>query len=162
KINEVFLKKFQSEMAVQRLGRGTVSFKIRPDVESGIRERAVSQAKDTIHRRIDELGLREAAVTTRDEDIIIEVPGEDEQTFKEIRDIISQTARLEFKMLDDSTDFFGQFAKTPEDQLPKGVSFERSNAPVGPGKTNQITIAQIKKQPDESLKDARARLAEWI
>src|SRR5262249_29319979 len=125
KIDDAFLRKFQGEMAVQRPQKGSMIFKIRPEVESGIRERAVSQAKDTIHRRIDELGLREAAVTTRDEDIIIEVPGEDEATFKEIRDIISQTARLEFKILDDSTDFFGPVEKTyKEDQLPKGVSFQ--------------------------------------
>ena len=32
-------------------------------------------------RRVDELGLREASVTTRDEDIIVEVPGSDETSF---------------------------------------------------------------------------------
>ena len=34
--------------------------------------------------RFVELGLRAAAVTTRDEDIIVEVPGTDEQSFREI------------------------------------------------------------------------------
>ena len=82
---------------------------------------------------LDELGLREAAVTVRDEDIVIEVPGEDESTFKEIRDIISQTARLEFKMLDDSTDFFGATARTvKEEDFPKGVSLNNAEqASVG-------------------------------
>jgi hypothetical protein len=32
-------------------------------------------------RTIDELGLREASVTTRDEDIIVEVPGENKAAF---------------------------------------------------------------------------------
>src|SRR5262249_51204725 len=84
KLDESFLKRFQGEMAMQRTGeQGSASFKIRSEVESSIRERAVNQAKDTINRRVDELGLREAAVTVRDEDIVIEVPGEDEKTFKE-------------------------------------------------------------------------------
>ena len=86
-------------------------FRIRTSVESSIRERAVGQAREIIGRRVDELGLREAAVSTRDEDIIIEVPGEDEKSFATIRDIISQTARLEFKLLDDDTDFFKDVAR---------------------------------------------------
>ena len=35
-----------------------ITFKIRGDVESQIRERAVAQAKDTVSRRVDELGAR--------------------------------------------------------------------------------------------------------
>jgi preprotein translocase subunit SecD len=164
KIDDKFLKRFQGEMAVQRPQKGTAIFKIRPEVESRFRESAVNQAKDTINRRVDELGLREAAVTVRDEDIIIEVPGEDERTFKEIRDIISQTARLEFKMLDDSTDFIGQATRgVKEEDLPKGVTVNNvENAPVGPGQTKPTHYAHIVKQPDETMKEARARLAEWI
>jgi preprotein translocase subunit SecD len=165
KVDDAFLKRFSGEMAVQRPQKGAVGFKIRPEVESRFREGAVNQAKETINRRIDELGLREAAVTVRDEDIVIEVPGEDESTFKEIRDIISQTARLEFKLLDDSNDFLGQVAKNvKEEDLPKGVTIHNNieNAPVGPGKTNPIHYAVIRKQPDETMKEARARLAEWI
>jgi len=164
KIDEKFLKRFQGEMAVQRPEKGVANFKIRPEVESRFRESAVNQAKDTINRRVDELGLREAAVTVRDEDIIIEVPGEDERTFKEIRDIISQTARLEFKMLDDAADFFGQLSKsTKEEDLPKGVTLSNAEqASVGPGQTKITHYAVVKKQPNETMKEARARLAEWL
>jgi len=164
KIDEAFLKRFQSEMAIQRNQKGVATFKIRPEIESRFRESAVNQAKDTINRRVDELGLREAAVTVRDEDIIIEVPGEDERTFKEIRDIISQTARLEFKMLDDSNDFFGQVMKTvKEEDLPKGVTLNNpEQVSVGPGQTKVVHVAHIKKQPEETMKEARTRLVEWI
>jgi preprotein translocase subunit SecD len=164
KIDDKFLKRFQGEMAVQRPRKGVTIFKIRPEVESRFRESAVNQAKDTINRRVDELGLREAAVTVRDEDIIIEVPGEDERTFKEIRDIISQTARLEFKMLDDSADFIGQATRdVKEEDLPKGVTVNNvESAPVGPGKTNPVHYARVVKQPNESMKEARARLTEWL
>jgi preprotein translocase subunit SecD len=53
----------------------------------------------------------------RDEDIILEMPGNNQKDFDEIKDIIRQTARLEFKMVDDDTDFFG---KVKDDELPEG------------------------------------------
>ncbi|MFO0661808.1 MAG: protein translocase subunit SecD [Polyangiaceae bacterium] len=142
---------------------GAFTFKIKANVETTIRERAVNQAKDTIGRRVDELGLREAAVTVRDEDIIIEVPGRDESTFKEIREIISKTARLEFKLVDDTIDFFAPYSKlTAEQGLPKGVSFFAEEAPVGPGKTNRVTHVRMVKAENETMKEARARLREWL
>jgi len=164
KLDETFLQRF-GEMAQQRTSDPkVVRFRIRSEVESMIRERAVEQAKDTINRRIDELGLREAGVTTRDEDIIIEVPGEDEATFQEIREIISQTARLEFKLLDDGTDFFGSLAaNVNEADLPAGVSLDNpEQVSVGPGQTKISSFARIVKQPDETLKDARQRLQDWV
>ncbi len=122
KIDDRFTKKFLGELAeTPGPGDDEVTFKIRGEVESQIRERAVAQAKDTILRRVDELGLREAAVTTRDEDIIVEVPGSNEQSFRDIKDIIRKTARLEFKMVDDtgSEKVFGPPALKSDD-LPEG------------------------------------------
>jgi preprotein translocase subunit SecD len=122
KIDERFGKKFLGELSEsQGPGDDEVTFKIRGEVESQIRERAVAQAKDTVSRRVDELGLREAAVTTRDEDIIVEVPGSDEQSFRDIKETIRRTARLEFKMVDDtgSEKVFGPPALKSDD-LPEG------------------------------------------
>jgi preprotein translocase subunit SecD len=164
KIDERFNKRFQFEMNTLRQPDGkTFVFRIRTEVESQIRERAVTQAKETISRRVDELGLREASVTVRDEDIIIEVPGEDEKTFREIREIISKTARLEFKILDDDTDFFGPLRKKGKDlELPKGVNINNmENAPVGPGKTNPIHYASMEKQPDETMQQSLDRFKVW-
>ena len=169
KIDQRFLDQFRGDLAFSRSGdQRTFEFRIKDSVESQIRERAVGQAKDIVHRRIDELGLREASVSTRDEDIIIEVPGEDEASFRNIRDIIGQTARLEFKLLDDDTDFFGPIAKTatPE-SLPEGLRFEREAAPVGldengETKTKTNTYAFIKREEKETSKQALGRMKEWI
>ncbi len=171
KIDEKFLRRFAGEMAMQRTGDAkVVTFKIRSDVESSIRERAVNQAKDTIGRRVDELGLREAAVNVRDEDIIIEVPGEDEKTFKEIREIIGQTARLEFKILDDPADFFAAVARqSSDDELEKHpetkgitVGNVEGGVSVGAGQTKNLHYARVVSQPGESMKDAKKRLQEWV
>ncbi len=169
KIDTRFLDQFRGDLAFSRSSDGrTFEFRIKDGVESQIRERAVGQAKDIVHRRIDEMGLREASVSTRDEDIIIEVPGENEASFRNIRDIISQTARLEFKLLDDDTDFFGPIAKnTAPESLPEGLKFERESVPVGQDdsgetKSKTDTYAFIKRGDKETSQQALARLKEWI
>lgn len=168
KIDQRFLDLFRGDLAFSRSGDQRVfEFRIKDSVESQIRERAVGQAKDIVHRRIDELGLREASVSTRDEDIIVEVPGEDEASFRNIRDIIGQTARLEFKLLDDDTDFFGPIAKTaaPE-SLPDGLRFERETVSVGMDESGETkakpsTYAFIRRAENETSKQTLSRLKEW-
>lgn len=168
KIDDRFLEKFRGELTfTQSPDKRKWTFRVREIAESGIRDRAVAQAKDIILRRVDDLGLREASVSTRNEDIIVEVPGEDEASFATIRDIISQTARLEFKLLDDETDYLGQVAKTAtKENLPEGVEFARETAPIGldengDQKNKQITYAYIKKKPEERIKDTLNRFKEW-
>ncbi len=122
RIDDRFTRKFLGEMTeTPGPADDEITFKIRGEVESQIRERAVAQAKDTVSRRVDELGLREASVTTRDEDIIVEVPGSDEQSFRDIKETIRRTARLEFKMLDDpgAEKVFGP-PTVKDDDLPQG------------------------------------------
>lgn len=89
-----------------------------------MRTTAVQQAVLTIERRIDSLGLREASVSGRDRDIIVEVPGADERTFENIRSIISRTARLEFKIVDEGQ---ATWMPGPEVQLPAGVTRSGNN-----------------------------------
>jgi preprotein translocase subunit SecD len=131
-VDERFKQKFAKELAeVRTSAPGEVMFKLRAEVETATRDRAVTQAKDTVNRRVDELGLREASVTTRDEDIIVEVPGSNRAQFEEIKEIIRKTARLEFKMLDDEADFFG---KVDEKKIPEGIEQRVENAPLGEDK----------------------------
>jgi preprotein translocase subunit SecD len=91
-----------------------VTIGMRGDRLERIREEAVEQAKNTISDRIDGLGLREAAVTARDNDVIVEIPGADEAAFDRIRNIISQTARLEFKIVDDDSTYVAALTDLPE------------------------------------------------
>jgi preprotein translocase subunit SecD len=159
-VDERFTKKFGAELSQLKGEPGEVNFKIRSEVETQIRDKAVTQAKDTVNRRVDELGLREASVTTRDEDIIIEVPGKDQKAFDDIKETIRRTARLEFKMLDDEADFFG---KIPESEVPasEGIEIRWENAPAGPGKNVKTYFARINKRENESMNDALERFKKW-
>jgi len=173
KLDERYQKRFQSELLQQRGAQaGVVFFKIRTEVESSIREKAVSQAKDTVNKRVDELGLREASVTTRDEDIIVEVPGENQKAFEEIKDIIRKTARLEFKMVDEvgAGTFFGRYKDSNEcrqgdpDCLPsgEGISVFDEDAPDGPGKSLKTHFLVITKREKETQLEALDRFKKWI
>lgn len=163
-IDAEFLKPFLFELLTVRSSDGKeVTFRVRSEVATQIRDRAVSQARQTIQRRIDGFGLKEAAISVRDEDIIIEIPGQDEKAFQEIKDIVSQTARLEFKMLDDDVDFFAEVAKTAKvEELPKGLTFAIENAPTGPGKSRPIHYARISLIKGEKMEEALKRMKDWV
>jgi preprotein translocase subunit SecD len=160
KIDERFQKKFLAELTQSRgPAADEVTFKIRSDTESQIRERAVGQAKDTVNKRVDELGLREAAVTVRDEDIIVEVPGKDDKAFEEIKEIIRRTARLEFKMVDDegSVAFFSKI-QGDEDEFnkreeTKGIEPMKENVSAGPGRSVEAQFVRIKRDTSTKLRD---------
>jgi preprotein translocase subunit SecD len=174
KIDDRFTKKFLGELTeTPGPAEDEITFKIRGEVESQIRDRAVAQAKDTVSRRVDELGLREASVTTRDEDIIVEVPGSNEASFRDIKDTIRRTARLEFKMVDESGSqkIFGPQALKAED-VPEGegIGQFQDNAPNGVDSTGKkqfttVAFARMSCQPPkyatETLPECLARFKSW-
>lgn len=167
KIDARFRDLFKPDFQPKVLDDRTIEFNVREAAETQIRERAVAQAKEIILRRVDELGLREAAVSTRDEDIIVEVPGEDEESFARIREIISQTARLEFKLNDDTNDFFAAVKeKWSGESLPDGLEFRTEAVPVGENDKGEvlrkvITYAYLKMKKGESAQEALLRFKEW-
>ena len=121
---------------------------------SELRTNAVQQAVETITRRIDEYGVREASVIGRDTDVIIEVPGADEQDFNEIRDIVQRTARLEFKILDDGNEFVGGLnLERIEDA---GLERFREGAPLGPDRSATTSYLGAVGE------DARERLSAFV
>lgn len=168
KIDAPFLQSFASELTYsQSPDQLSYVFRLRNVIETQIRESAVAQAKEIILRRVDDLGLREASVSTREEDIIVEVPGQDEAAFKEIRDIIGQTARLEFKLLDDENDFLNQLRLSADKtSLPEGIGFRQETVSIGQDaegdlRRKTITYATITKKEDETSRDALARFQAW-
>jgi preprotein translocase subunit SecD len=161
KINEEFMTPYRELQRQFSQDRKRVTMRIKSDVETDIRTKAVAKAKDTVLRRIDSMGLKEASVTTRDEDIIIEIPGDDEKSFKNIKDIIAQTARLEFKLLDDDTNFLEKEVQNPKHREVKGLTFDREQVSVGPGKQKANYFAMMKRNEGEKMVDTLARMKEW-
>ncbi|MDD5306042.1 MAG: protein translocase subunit SecD [Deltaproteobacteria bacterium] len=98
----VILKDFRQSVTVE-MEEGAVSHCIMVEaLVNDTRDMAVKQAIETIGNRIDELGLANTTVAPRGVDIIVEIPGVDERQITRIKRIISTTARLEFKIVDES------------------------------------------------------------
>ena len=134
KINAAFIEKISDVRETSREGR-VVTLEMRADRLENIRDLSVEQAKQTVSNRIDELGLRETNVTSRDNDIIIEIPGADASAFDRIRSIISQTARLEFKIVDDDSQYVAGIS-----DLPEGIT--RGSEQVSAGASRPSVVVQ--------------------
>jgi preprotein translocase subunit SecD len=77
------------------------AFTMRPNIAAQLRQEAVNQALETIERRVNELGVAEPLVARQGaaDQILVQLPGvEDVQRAK---DIISTTALLELKLVED-------------------------------------------------------------
>jgi preprotein translocase subunit SecD len=131
---------------------GDVVLEIKKDFLEQIRDTAVQQARETIENRVDGLGLREAAVTAQNTDIIVEVPGADQSTFDRIREIISKTARLEFQIVDDESSFVNGLS-----DLPEGITRQTEYVSAGASKPQTASSFLLSRG-----KDARRKLTDYI
>jgi preprotein translocase subunit SecD len=80
-------------------------FRVAPSFAEGIKTTALANAVNTIRERIDEKGVSEPSVVQKDDQIIVELPGLDEEKKQQTRDVIARTAKLEFKVVDDGSAF---------------------------------------------------------
>jgi preprotein translocase subunit SecD len=138
KLDRAFLQEHFAELRQVSAQEGRVTLAMRDDVVTKLREDAVKQTERTITNRIDELQVREMTVIGRDDDIIVEVPGADERMFDRIRSIISRTARLDFKIVDEegSTELLNAI-----DELPEGIT--KSTEVVSAGVDNPQVVSSF-------------------
>ena len=78
---------------------GAYEFKMKVTVERDLREQAIEQAMLTIDRRVNELGVTEPSIARQSgEEILVQMPGVSDVA--RAKDIIGQTAILEFKLVE--------------------------------------------------------------
>ena len=151
KLDRDLVTRYGDVREVHRDG-STIELDIRADFLDSIRETAVEQARETISNRVDALGLREASVTAQNSDIIVEVPGADEQAFQRIRDLISKTARLEFQIVDDDSTFIAELS-----DLPEGITRLNENTSAGTSKP-QVSVGYLVARG----KGSRQKLTDYV
>ncbi|HEX5658980.1 MAG TPA: protein translocase subunit SecD [Polyangiales bacterium] len=151
KLTLEMIRKF-GDLKEESRADSVVTVGIRPDMVDDLRDSAVGQARETIADRIDKLGVRETSVTARGTDIAVEIPGADEASFQRIREIIGRTARLEFKIVDDDSDYVQSLTN-----LPEGI--ERQSEVVSAGVQNPQKVVQYLTARGE---DARQKLQAYV
>jgi preprotein translocase subunit SecD len=117
KMSKTWVKDYFRDLRVASgVGDLVVDLHMREEQLTNMRETAVRQSERTITNRIDSMGVLEPTVIARpnDGDIIIEIPGAQESSFERIKSIISRTAQLSFKIVDDESDARSVFTAPPE------------------------------------------------
>ncbi|QQN74631.1 protein translocase subunit SecD [Croceicoccus sp. YJ47] len=116
-------------------------------LEQGV-ELAMDTATDVVRRRIDELGTREPTIIRQgDARIVVQVPGLDDP--QQLKDLLGQTAKLEFKLVDGSA--------APAD-LAQGIAppgSEILNFAAGGQQTGPIAVRRLGGIQGDNLTDAR-------
>ena len=118
KLDEETLKLFRRDLDVT--GRdpasGTVNLKYDSDRVAEVEELALRQAIETIRGRVDKFGVAEPTIIKKGTDIVVELPGLKQADFDRIKNIIGRTAQLEFKIVDDDSDYMKKVAASvPKD-----------------------------------------------
>ena len=81
-----------------------------------IEDLSLRQAIETIRNRVDQFGVSEPTIIKKGTDIVVELPGAKSKDFERIKGIIGRTAQLEFKIVDDGSEYMKKVAAT----VPKG------------------------------------------
>lgn len=93
-------------------GPSALCFRVSSSYADGIKKAALGNAVTTIRDRIDEKGIAEPTVIEKGDEIIVELPGLNKDVIEETREIIKRTAKLEFKVVDDGSEYMRKlFAK---------------------------------------------------
>jgi protein-export membrane protein SecD len=89
-----------------------------------VRDRTINQSIEVIRNRIDEFGVSEPAISSQGNDrVVVELPGVKE--IERAKDLIGRTAKLEFKIVDDTTMSPDQLAKLVGDlEKQSGVTYK--------------------------------------
>src|SRR6185503_951668 len=86
-------------------GPNALCFLVSSDYAQGIKKSALDNAVSTIRERINEKGVAEPSVVKKDDDIIVELPGDPKsQAIVDTEALIARTAKLEMKVVDNCLD----------------------------------------------------------
>ncbi|MDR2881909.1 MAG: protein translocase subunit SecD [Azoarcus sp.] len=118
------IRSFDSDLQLTERDAGSDSFQLiaslSPQAQQSIREFAVRQNINTLHNRINELGVAEPVIQQQGaERIVVQLPGI--QDVAKAKDILGRTATLELRMVEG----------VPGDQLSIDVAEGRAQAPYG-------------------------------
>lgn len=112
KLDEEILKAHRRELDTVATdpAAGTVRLRYDADRVAEVEELALRQAIETIRGRVDKFGVAEPTIIKKGTDIIVELPGLKTEDFERIKNIIGRTAQLEFKIVDDGSEYMKKVA----------------------------------------------------
>src|SRR5262249_33697721 len=112
KLDREFLKDFRKQLYEESrdAAKGQVKLRVDQDYVDELRDYAVRQGVETIRNRVDKLAVAEPTIVRKNENIIVELPGLKPDDFERVKKQIGRTAQLEFKMVDDGSEYMKKIA----------------------------------------------------
>jgi preprotein translocase subunit SecD len=107
KLDREFLKDYRRNLYEDSrdAAKGEVKLRIDQDYVDQLRDYAVTQGVETIRNRVDKLAVSEPTIIRKKTNIIVELPGLKPEDFERVKKQIGRTAQLEFKMVDDGSEY---------------------------------------------------------
>ena len=138
---------------------GNYTFRMKPNVAVTLREEAVVQARETIERRVDELGVTEPSIARQGAEgnqLLIQLPGvTDVQRAKEI---IRSTGLLELKLVEQGP-VTSRESLLRNGQVPAGMEILPGAGAPGGG-TAYYLVRQVAAVSGQDIRNARPTLDE--
>ncbi len=139
---------------------GTYTFNMKPNIAQQLRDEAVVQARETIERRINELGVTEPSISQQGTDeLLVQLPGVTD--IDKAKAIMGSPGLLELKIVE-------QGPASSKDQLlvngqvPQGMEIVpgSSGVPGGPADTSYYLVRKVAAVTGRDLRSARPALDE--
>ena len=141
---------------------GTYSFIIKPNIQTALRAEAVTQARQTIERRINDLGVAEPSIAQQGENgdqILVQLPGVED--VNRAKSLIQSTGLLELKIVEN-----GPFGTREEllvnGQAPEGMEIVPGQSDIAgaAGTTVYYLVRRVAGVTGRDLRNARPTLDE--
>ena len=139
--------------------RGTgVNGTMKPNIQLNLREEAVVQARQTIERRVNELGVTEPSIAQQGTDqILVQLPGVDD--VERAKGIIGSPGLLELKIVEGSPSPTKE-ALMVNGQVPQGMEIVPGAGAVGDTSTVYYLVKKVSAVSGQDLRNARASVDE--
>ena len=125
----------------------SVCFRVSSDYADRIKASALEQAVRTIKDRVDRYGVAEPTIIKKGDDIVVELPGLNDEEIDRLKRLIDRTAQLEFKVVDDNSAYMQKLAAKVAADKPAEISFDSdgwANEETGERHTDYFLVAKDK------------------
>ncbi|HXG87089.1 MAG TPA: protein translocase subunit SecD [Vicinamibacterales bacterium] len=137
-------------------GAGSHTFALKPNIAAQLRDDSVTQALQTIDRRVNELGVAEPVIARHSEDnqILVQLPGVTDVA--RAKQIIRSTAMLELKLVEQGPFPDEAAARTAySNNVPPDLQIMPGTAPAAPGERPGTVYYVVRRVPAVTGRDLR-------
>jgi len=137
---------------------GSYTFSMKPNIQQNLRDESVVQARQTIERRINELGVAEPSISQQGTDqILVQLPGVSD--IEHAKSIIGSPGLLELKIVEGAPSPSKE-ALMVNGQVPQGMDIVPGAGGAGDTSTVYYMVKKVAAVTGQDLRSARASVDE--